>query len=82
MVETEKRLMRLSAADIMSRNVVVLPREMSLPGAARMLAQAGVTGAPVVDAGGRCIGVLSATEVFLGSAIVDGSDVQVSGHRR
>jgi len=35
---------------------------MSLQGAARMLARAGVTGAPVVDAAGRCIGVLSATD--------------------
>jgi CBS domain-containing protein len=62
MVETEKRLMWLCAADIMSRNVVTIPREMSLPCAARMLARAGVTGAPVVDASGRCIGVLSATD--------------------
>ena len=40
----------------------MVPREMSLQGAARMLARAGVTGAPVVDAAGRCIGVLSATD--------------------
>src|SRR5262245_43289774 len=46
----------------MSRNVVMIPREMSLQGAARMLARAGVTGAPVVDGAGRCIGVLSATD--------------------
>jgi len=41
---------------------VMIPREMSLQGAARMLARAGVTGAPVVDAAGRCIGVVSATD--------------------
>jgi len=61
-VETAKPLMTLCAGDIMSRNVVMIPREMSLQGAARMLARAGVTGAPVVDASGRCIGVLSATD--------------------
>jgi predicted transcriptional regulator len=52
----------LRAGDIMSAHVVMVPREMSLQGAARMLARAGVTGAPVVDAVGRCIGVLSATD--------------------
>lgn len=57
-----KSLMSLCAADIMSAHVVMVPREMSLQGAARMLARAGVTGAPVVDSHGRCIGVLSATD--------------------
>jgi len=61
-VETERPLLSYCAADIMSNNVVMVPREMSLQGAARMLARAGVTGAPVVDATGRCIGVLSATD--------------------
>jgi CBS-domain-containing membrane protein len=62
MVQTAKPLMALCAADIMSRNVVMIPREMSLQGAARMLARSGVTGAPVVDSNGRCIGVVSATD--------------------
>jgi len=62
MVETARPLMALCAADIMSHSVVMIPREMSLQGAARMLARAGVTGAPVVDSAGRCIGVLSATD--------------------
>jgi predicted transcriptional regulator len=48
--------------DIMSRNVIMIPREMSLQGAARMLSGAGVSGAPVVDSTGRCIGVLSTTD--------------------
>ena len=62
MVETAKSLLAQCAADIMSHSVVMIPREMSLQGAARMLARAGVTGAPVVDTAGRCIGVLSATD--------------------
>ncbi|MCI0738694.1 MAG: CBS domain-containing protein [Gemmataceae bacterium] len=50
------------AWDLMSRNVVLLPKEMSLPGAAHLLAQASVSGAPVVNEQGRCIGVLSNTD--------------------
>jgi CBS domain-containing protein len=46
----------------MSSALVLIPKEMSLPGAAHLLAQARVSGAPVVDEDGRCIGVLSTTD--------------------
>ena len=61
-MSANKPLLSLIAADIMSTNVVMLSREMSLHFAARLLARAGVTGAPVVDDHGGCIGVLSATD--------------------
>jgi predicted transcriptional regulator len=70
MATATRSLMSLCAADIMSRNIVMIPREMSLQGAARMLTRASVTGAPVVDDQGRCIGVLSATD-FMHSVEVD-----------
>ena len=57
-----KPLHSLTASDLMSDTVFVLPAEMSLQGAARLLSRANITGAPVVDAEGRCIGVLSATD--------------------
>jgi CBS domain-containing protein len=62
MVLTTQPFLRLTAADLMSRPVVLLPQEMSLQGAARLLAQAQISGAPVVDAEGRCVGVLSAND--------------------
>jgi CBS domain-containing membrane protein len=62
MENNNRPLMSLRAADIMSRSIVIIPREMSLQGAARLLSGAGVTGAPVIDDHGRCIGVLSATD--------------------
>jgi predicted transcriptional regulator len=46
----------------MSQSMVILPRAMSLQGAARTLARAGVSGAPVVDDSGQCIGVISTTD--------------------
>jgi CBS domain-containing protein len=52
----------LTAEDLMTRDVVTIPEEMSLPAAARLLSQNQISGAPVVDADGRCIGVLSATD--------------------
>jgi CBS domain-containing protein len=64
----------------MSRHVVMIPREMSLQGAARMLARAGVTGAPVVDVDGRCIGVLSATD-FMNWVKEEHKSGTLKGHR-
>jgi CBS-domain-containing membrane protein len=55
-------LLSLTAADLMTRVVVTIPSEMSLQGAARLLSRARVSGAPVVDSDGHCIGVLSAMD--------------------
>ena len=44
MTTASKSLMSLCAADIMSRNIVMVPRAMSLQGAARMLSRAAVWG--------------------------------------
>ena len=57
-----KPLHALTAGDLMSRNVIPLPAEMSLRDAARLLRMAQVSGAPVVDEQGRCVGVLSAAD--------------------
>jgi predicted transcriptional regulator len=62
MVSPTKPLLSLTAAELMSQTLVVIPEEMSLKGAAHLLAQAAVTGAPVVDRQGRCVGVLSSTD--------------------
>ena len=62
MVVTTQPFFRMTAADLMSRHVVLVPQEMSLQGAARLLAQAQISGAPVVDCHGRCAGVISASD--------------------
>lgn len=51
-----------TAADLMSPVVISVPREMSLQGAAHLLSQNHISGAPVVDEAGRCIGVLSSSD--------------------
>src|SRR5262249_16890717 len=62
MMTTHKPLLTVLAADLMTCPVEVVPREMSLRAAAHMLSQAQISGAPVVDAEGRCVGVLSTTD--------------------
>lgn len=62
MVPATKPLLHLTAADLMSETLIVVPEHMSLKGAAHRLAEAAVTGAPVVNGEGHCVGVLSATD--------------------
>lgn len=57
-----KPLTSLTAEDVMSRNLLVIPHHMSLRAAAGMLSRADITGAPVVDDTGRCVGVISAVD--------------------
>ena len=62
MAPTSKSLFNLTAADLMSTELVLIPEDMPLRSAAHRLANAAITGAPVVNADGRCVGVLSATD--------------------
>jgi CBS-domain-containing membrane protein len=62
MLTATKPLLSLTAADLMTGVVMTIPLDMSLQGAARLFTQAHVSGAPVVDSTGRCVGVLSATD--------------------
>jgi CBS-domain-containing membrane protein len=62
-MQTTQALFDLTAADLMSRDVITVPQEMSLPVAAQALAQAQIGGAPVVDSEGRCIGVFSTADL-------------------
>jgi len=48
---------------LMSQDVVTIPETIPLRDAARRLAEARVTGAPVVDESGRCVGVLSIVDI-------------------
>jgi CBS domain-containing membrane protein len=54
--------LNLTAADLMTAPVITIPQETSLREAASMLCRTSVSGAPVVDAAGRCIGVLSSKD--------------------
>jgi CBS domain-containing protein len=53
----------LTAGDLMNRDVRAIRDDMPLPDAAAQLTRFGVRGAPVVDAAGRCVGVLSVSDL-------------------
>lgn len=62
----------LTAADLMTTPVRTIPQETSLREAAHLLTHERISGAPVVDADGRCIGVLSSSD-FVTRAGKDGN---------
>lgn len=63
MIAATKQAFRdLTAADLMSRDVVMIPRSMSLHTAANLLSKSRVSGAPVVNETGECVGVVSAID--------------------
>lgn len=62
MLTTTKPFLALTAADLMSPDVVTIPKEMSLRSVAQLLTQHHITGAPVVDGTGQCVGMISATD--------------------
>jgi CBS-domain-containing membrane protein len=68
MKTVDKPLLSLTAADLMSPMVLIIPENMSLQGAAHMLAQAHISGAPVVNQDGQCVGEISAHDFI---ALVD-----------
>jgi CBS-domain-containing membrane protein len=59
---TLRPFVSLTAAEVMSRDVVAIPQHISLRAAAHILANAHVTGAPVIDHDGVCVGVISSTD--------------------
>jgi CBS-domain-containing membrane protein len=56
-------LMNTRASDLMIRNVVTLTRGDTLSHAASLMLKEQVTGLPVVDETGNCVGVLSAIDI-------------------
>jgi CBS domain-containing protein len=62
MLSVNKPLLTLTAGELMNHEIVAVPRDMSVQAAASLLRQNQISGAPVVDADGRCIGVLSAND--------------------
>jgi CBS domain-containing protein len=57
-----------TASDLMTEKLVILSADMPLREAARLLLDNQVSGAPVIDAAGRCVGVLAARD-FLRAAV-------------
>ncbi len=54
----------LTAADLMTREVITVKADATLREVAEILTQAGISGAPVVDDDGRLVGVISESDLL------------------
>lgn len=59
---TLKPFLALTAAELMTTPVTTLPHTMTLREAASLLSGANISGAPVLDEQGHCVGVLSSSD--------------------
>jgi CBS domain-containing protein len=78
MIATTRPLLAQTASDLMSRDVVTISQDTPLRTAAELFSQRHIGEAAVVDAGGRCVGLLSATDLIrwaLGEARGGAEDV-------
>jgi CBS domain-containing protein len=57
-----KPIMELTAGDVMTRELVCLSQDVSMQEAARVLVENRISGAPVVNAQGKCVGVISSSD--------------------
>lgn len=57
-----ERLLCLRVSDVMTRAVISVPAGVAMPVAAATLVDSRISGAPVVNEQGRCVGVLSAAD--------------------
>jgi CBS-domain-containing membrane protein len=64
MLATTRPLTVLTAGDLMSRDLVSVSHETSLREAGRLLLLHQISGLPVVEPGGTCVGVLSTTDLL------------------
>jgi CBS domain-containing protein len=56
----------MTAKDLMTKDVITVPPSMEIAAAARLLASAHITGAPVVDEAGVVLGIVSQTDLASG----------------
>jgi len=54
----------MRARDLMTRDVVTVPPDTPVPALARLLAERGVSSAPVVEADGRLVGIVTEADLL------------------
>lgn len=57
-----ERLLTLRVSDVMNSPVMTISESATMSDAARIIAENDVTGLPVIDVTGRCVGILSTTD--------------------
>jgi CBS-domain-containing membrane protein len=78
MMEIRQWLQKTTASDVMARNVVSLRSDETMARAAELFLKEQLTGAPVVDDSGKCVGVLSVTDLAGAETKVDSKRAEIA----
>ena len=76
------RLLTLKVKDVMTRQVVCVAKDQLLSDAADLFVEKGISGAPVVDASGRCVGILSAIDYVKREHVLRGTAMEQAAEDR
>lgn len=82
MDSAEDRLLTLKVKDVMTRRVVCVKADQTLPEAACLFVDKGISGAPVVDSDGYCVGVLSAIDYVRREHVMQGKPAEGTANQR
>jgi CBS domain-containing membrane protein len=66
-----ERMLSLRVADVMSKSVVSIPHSATMSEAAELMTEQNVRGLPVVDAFGKCVGMLTTTDFARRGGTID-----------
>ena len=78
MINAIQRLVSLKVSDVMSQDVVVVRANQAMSEIADVLTSRGISGVPVVDNNGCCVGVLSAVDFVKREQAREASDPSAS----
>ena len=74
-----ERLLSLRVEDIMSKQVVQIPAHESMTHAAEVFAKHRISGAPVVDEQGRCVGILTGADFVMRQKVQEAAGESPAG---
>lgn len=77
-MEIRQWLQKTTASDVMTKNVVSLNSEQTMAQAAEIFLREQLTGAPVVDHAGKCVGILSVSDMAGAEKRVDSKREEIA----
>ena len=77
-----ERLLSLRVSNVMTQSVVDVSIHQTMSEAAALMVERNVSGVPVVDDAGHCVGLLSATDFVRHKSKVEAKDTALTGQER
>jgi CBS domain-containing protein len=76
---TGRRPERINVYEVMAKPAITVPAEMDIANCARLFTRCGISRAPVVDAAGEIVGIVSLNDLVLRGMLPELAELTVSG---